>query len=282
MMLPLPHIAALPPPLHPGPPPGSSSIEKNAPPPPPPPPGLVAEVRDLTAVDAQPEMITELNDTKEEQTLGVRGADSSVTEQQGGKGGDGEGSFDFTSIPKVLDARVEALDQDNALRPTTLKVSAEDPWTMKSYPSLLAKKANVVKLMGEQKSAARARAMDLLDSLTRSGALAIDAADLHVVIAATHTFDTTLMETVIKKNQNPVQKVEASLLVMGSTIHEGVPPQLMVATNHRSRIEAQWTEMTNASQNQSQSKSRRMLAASVMEDPQIVGRVYKKQSWDDY
>jgi len=146
--------------------------------------------------------------------------------------------MDFSSIPKILDARMEAMDEDNALRPTILKPT-EGAWTFNTYPSLLSKKPKVETLGAMEQKTQRNRAMDLLDSLTRSGALGIDAADLHVIIAATHTFDTTVMETVIKKNQNPVEKVEASMLLMGSTIHN-LPPVDLVVPNQRSRIAAQW------------------------------------------
>ncbi len=46
----------------------------------------------------------------------------------------------------------------------------------------------------------RQKCFDLLDALTKSGALPIDYASLHVVIAATHCFDKTLMNTIIQGN----------------------------------------------------------------------------------
>lgn len=64
----------------------------------------------------------------------------------------------------------------------------------------------------------RNRTFDLLDALTKSGALTVDHAALHVVIAATHCFDKTLMNTVIQDNVNPIEKVERSSLIVASTI----------------------------------------------------------------
>ena len=53
----------------------------------------------------------------------------------------------------------------------------------------------------------RNQAFDLLDALTRSGALSVDEASLHVVIATTHCFDNSIMDTIIQ--------VSLTLLIYG-------------------------------------------------------------------
>jgi hypothetical protein len=50
-------------------------------------------------------------------------------------------------------------------------------------------------------------AFDLLDALSRSGSLDIQEASLHVLVATTHCFAETLMNTLLKDNINPIEKV---------------------------------------------------------------------------
>jgi hypothetical protein len=123
---------------------------------------------------------------------------------------------DFTLIPTELDEKFEELDVDAALRPTIINLGTT--WTKKYYESLLAKQSTSVMSTAEQ-STARDGAYDLLDALTRSGVLAFDAAELHVLIAATHCFDKNLIDTVIQDNVNPIEKVERSSLIVATTIH---------------------------------------------------------------
>lgn len=64
----------------------------------------------------------------------------------------------------------------------------------------------------EEQSKARDKCFDLLDALTKSGALTVDHAALHVVIAATHCFGTPLVwcwfRTWLLQQQSGLQSVE--------------------------------------------------------------------------
>jgi len=110
----------------------------------------------------------------------------------------------------------QILDEDSALRPTIIKTG--DIWTKSSPAALLAPPVQQTLTVEEQKTE-KNKAFDLLDALTRSGALTIDQASLHVVLAATHCFDKTLIDTVIQENVNPIEKVERSTLIVATTIH---------------------------------------------------------------
>merc|ERR1711879_304835 len=104
-----------------------------------------------------------------------------------------------------------------ALRPTIITPGAT--WTKKEQKALLAQPLEKRLSTSEQKQEKDA-AFDLLDALTKSGALPIKHASLHVIVAATHCFDKTIMETVVQDNVNPIEKVERSSLVMASTVHQ--------------------------------------------------------------
>ena len=94
----------------------------------------------------------------------------------------------------------------------------------------------------EQKDA-KSKAFDLLDALTRSGVLPIlTGASLHVVLATTHCFDRSLMNTIVKDNINPIEKVERSSVIVASLIH-GAPVQDMIEDSALERIRATIPEL---------------------------------------
>ena len=111
--------------------------------------------------------------------------------------------LDYTKIPGELDKKFELLDEDGALRPTILNPG--DVWTRTSQKGLLSSPA-VAKLSTKEQKEEKNRAFDLLDALSKSGALPVEHASLHVIIAATHCFDKTLLDTVIQGNVNPIER----------------------------------------------------------------------------
>jgi len=142
------------------------------------------------------------------------------------------GARDFTQVPQEMDKKFEEMDRDSALRPTIIKPM--DTWRKKSQKALLAAPAESV-LHGAEQKREKDAAFDLLDALTRSGALPIDHASLHVVVAATHCFDKTVTETVVQDNINPIEKVERSTLIMATTVHQ-LPAASMIRDAHLARV----------------------------------------------
>ncbi len=139
---------------------------------------------------------------------------------------------DYTKIPAALDKKFEELDEDGTLRATILRPG--DLWTRDAQKGLLSASVQA-SLSAKEQSVEKHRAFDLLDALTKSGALPIEDASLHVVLAATHGFDKTLLETVIQDNVNPIEKVERSLMIVGTTIHAR-PAAELLAEDQRERF----------------------------------------------
>lgn len=160
-----------------------------------------------------------------------------------GTAGDGEVT-DYTRIPGELDRKFEQLDTDGALRATI--INPGDPWTRTAQKGLLSAATTAALGATEQRNE-RNRAFDLLDALSKSGALAIDDASLHVVLAATHCFDKTLLDTVIQDNINPIEKVERSLMIVGTTVH-GRPATELLAADQRERFFATSPQLGPAGQ----------------------------------
>lgn len=136
--------------------------------------------------------------------------------------------LDFTRLPGTLDTRLADMDEDNAMRPTKIVVPT-DGWRKTSQAALLAKKPTTSTLSAADQDQEKQRAFDLLDGLSRSGALPIDCCALHVVIAVTHCFDDSLLDTVIVRNVNPIEKLERSCLIVSEVVHGVEAPSLVRA-----------------------------------------------------
>jgi hypothetical protein len=140
---------------------------------------------------------------------------SKVEEGQDSNTNSSSNLLDYTKLPALLNKQFERLDIDNAIRPT--KIKASDGWLLNRQNGLLSDPVNIVMYENEQLKERNA-AYDLLDALTRSGVLSVECAQFHVVVAATHCFELNLMDTIVKKSWNPIEKVERSHLIMASAI----------------------------------------------------------------
>lgn len=146
-----------------------------------------------------------------------------------------EGREDFTIIPKVLDAKLEKYDPDNALRSTIIKTGVS--WTRMRQENLLTavKTSLLTSSMVEDE---KKKAFDLLDAISRSGVLPIACSELHVVICLSHCFENDLMGTVIQDNVNPIEKVEKSSLMLATTIYGQPAKKLIAEEEHVKRLTA--------------------------------------------
>eukprot|EP00475_Leptophrys_vorax_P043016 TRINITY_DN8150_c0_g1_i1.p1 TRINITY_DN8150_c0_g1~~TRINITY_DN8150_c0_g1_i1.p1 ORF type:complete len:920 (-),score=216.91 TRINITY_DN8150_c0_g1_i1:129-2636(-) len=138
----------------------------------------------------------------------------------------------LTNIPTELDSKLGFLE--DSIRP--IIITADKNWTRRAQKALLSppiqESLNSSKI-DEEKD----RAFDLLDALSRSGGLPFDEASLHVFIGMSHCFDQTVLDTLIKKNVNPIERVEQTCLLVASTIHEK-PVKELIKDDQVSRIES--------------------------------------------
>ena len=132
--------------------------------------------------------------------------------------------FDVTALPRRLDAAFDKLDGDACLRPTTIKSTT--PWRITSQKGLLSA-AKQTTYDSDRLATEKRKAFELLDALTRSGAIPLLSTQLHVVVAATHAFDHDVAETVIRDNVNPILKAERSSLLVASTLFGAAPRTLV-------------------------------------------------------
>jgi hypothetical protein len=170
-------------------------------------------------------------ESEDDEPAGDDGENELVEDGAGAAANDGR-PFDWTALPVALDAKLLALDDEQALRPTI--ITAGSTWTKRSQKSLLSP-PSTASLSPAEQDRSRTEAFDLLDALSRSGSLAIDCAELHVVMACTHNFTKSLIDTVVQDNVNPIEKVERSALILATTVHDKQPSEL-IKPEQRERI----------------------------------------------
>jgi len=151
-------------------------------------------------------------------------------EAEGDEGKTGE--IDFTQVPTQLEAALGTFDLEETLRPTLINVGEE--WSKTSQKAILGKPSTTALDSALQRTE-KDKAFDLLDALSRSGGIPLSFTDLHVIIAATHIFDASLIETVVCQNLNPIEKLEISSLVVARTV-QGAPAASLIHPAHRGRL----------------------------------------------
>jgi len=138
-------------------------------------------------------------------------------------------AVDYTKLPAALDAELEKHDIKGSLRPTNIIVG--EVWTRKAQQALLAPPSSSLLDAAAQRSE-KDKAFDLLDALSRSGAEPLSHTALHVVLAATHCFDRSLIDTLVVDGANPIEKLELSNLLVAATIHDDKPSALVRSEHH--------------------------------------------------
>jgi hypothetical protein len=124
---------------------------------------------------------------------------------------------DLSSLPHLLQSHFDQHGSSNTVRPGIIRTGSS--WKRQRRENLFSPSRETTLNSDDQKTE-KQRAFDLLDALTRSGGLTVNSASVHVILASAHYFDQSLLDTVIQRNENPLVKLEESLRLMASVIHE--------------------------------------------------------------
>jgi hypothetical protein len=132
--------------------------------------------------------------------------------------------FPWLKFPKELEKTTLALGNEVAsLRPTRVEVGKT--WNLTHSEHLLAGPTTRALGIEEQRSEKR-QAFDLIDALTRTGMLDWDQAHLHIVMVVTQSFASTLIDTCVVENINPITQVEGAMTVLAQNLFECHPSAL--------------------------------------------------------
>jgi hypothetical protein len=137
---------------------------------------------------------------------------------------------DMSKVPGLLDHAMEEAQEEEqipcggAFRPSILKPGND--WQRWRQSALLAPPKQEPLGVKEQEEE-RYKAFDLLDRLTKSGLLPVLHASLHVLLAPTHCFDASLMDTIVQDSCDPLAPLERSATLLAAVVH-GVPAEQLV------------------------------------------------------
>lgn len=129
-----------------------------------------------------------------------------------------ETQTNYLSLPQKINSEFEIHDVDQAVRPIITKVG--DTWT-KHYRKSLISLPQTQTLSTDDLTKEKNKAFDLIDALSRSGSLDFDSGcQVHIFNAVCHSFDKTVLETLIQNNINPIQKLEGTMTLLSQIIHQ--------------------------------------------------------------
>eukprot|EP00927_Polykrikos_kofoidii_P020870 TRINITY_DN19962_c0_g1_i1.p1 TRINITY_DN19962_c0_g1~~TRINITY_DN19962_c0_g1_i1.p1 ORF type:complete len:1064 (-),score=203.76 TRINITY_DN19962_c0_g1_i1:273-3464(-) len=194
--------------------------------------GMAPELLEFVQEDFQQEVPRDAQRDEEPEWSQQKNPEEKPSGEVGNSEGD-EAVVDYTKVPKELEQRFKDLDEDNCLRPTIIEPI--DVWERKFRKTPISEQSTET-LFTDELIVERNKAFDLLDSLTRSGALVMEHAQLHVLITATHCFCKNVVDTVVEDNINPIDKVERSTLILASTIHRSTVSSLINGGETLTRI----------------------------------------------
>jgi hypothetical protein len=122
----------------------------------------------------------------------------------------------------------------------------ENSLTLQSQKNVFSPRTTVTMSVTAQQQAKK-QALDLIDALTRSGGLPLTHTSLHVVVATTHVFDHSVMETLVQRDVNPLERLQQSMLVMLQTLHDK-PASALVQSHARASLALNYASLftTNA------------------------------------
>ena len=125
---------------------------------------------------------------------------------------------DITTIPSILDRNFEKFCDGDSVRSTIVHIG--NNWNRCQYKSVASSSPDNSPLQSNEIENEKKKAFALLDALTKSGALTLEASSLHVVLVATHVFDKTIVDTIVENNCNPIDHIERTTAVMAQVVHQ--------------------------------------------------------------